>query len=66
MMLMMLERASLKLLIVSEIMAMEFAMKPTKALKPTKTRLARILITLVFMTVNSRLFDFAITIISQF
>lgn len=58
-----LERASLKLLTASEMMAMELAIKPTKALKPTKTRLEIILMRLVFMTMDSRLFDLAIIVV---
>lgn len=55
MMVMILERASLKLLIASAMMAMELDMKPIAALKPTRTRLARMLRMLVLMTVDSRL-----------
>lgn len=50
----MLERASLRLFTASEMMAMELDMKPTTALKPTKIRLARMLMMLVLMTVDSR------------
>ena len=63
MMVTMLERASLRLFTASEMMAMELDMKPTTALKPTKIRLARMLIMLVLMTVDSR-FLFMITISS--
>ena len=52
---MMLDRASLKLLTASVMMAMEFDMKPTAALKPTRTRFARMLRMLVLITVDSRL-----------
>lgn len=52
---MMLERASLKLLTASVMMAMELDMNPTVALKPTRTRLAKMLRMLVLMTVDSRL-----------
>ena len=62
MMVTMLERASLKLFTASEIMAMELDMKPTTALKPTKIRLARMLMMLVLMTVDSR-FLFMILVI---
>lgn len=55
MMVMMLERASLRLLTASVMMAMELDMKPTAALKPTRRRLARMLRMLVLMTVDSRL-----------
>ena len=55
MMVMMLERASLRLLTASVMMAMELDMKPTAALKPTRTRFARMLRMLVLMTVDSRL-----------
>ena len=51
----MLDRASLRLLMASEMIAMEFDIKPTVALKPTKMRLARILMILVLITVDSRL-----------
>lgn len=49
-----LERASLRLFTASEMMAMELDMKPTTALKPTKIRLARMLMILVLMTIDSR------------
>ena len=55
MIVMMLERASLKLLTASVMMAMELDMKPTAALKPTRTRFARMLRMLVLMTMDSRL-----------
>lgn len=55
MMVMMLERASLRLLTASVMMAMELDMNPTVALKPTRTRFARMLRMLVLMTMDSRL-----------
>lgn len=55
MMVMILERASLRLLTASVMMAMELDMKPITALNPTRTRLARMLMILVFTTVDSRL-----------
>ena len=50
----MLEGVSLRLFTASEMMAMELDIKPTVALKPTKMRLARILMMLVLITVDSR------------
>ena len=55
MMVMILERTSLRLLTASVMMAMELDMKPITALNPTRTRLARMLMILVFTTVDSRL-----------
>ncbi len=52
---MILDKASLKLLTASVMMAMELDMNPTVALKPTRTRFARMLRMLVLMTVDSRL-----------
>ena len=51
-----LERASLKLLTASVMIAIELDMKPTVALKPTRTRFARMLMMLVLTTVCSRRF----------
>ena len=55
MMVMILDRASLRLLMASVMMAMEFDMKPTRALNPTRIKFAMMQIILVLMTVFSRL-----------
>ena len=52
---MILDKASLKLLTASVIIAIELDMKPTVVLKPTRTRFARMLRMLVLMTMDSRL-----------
>ena len=54
MMVMMLDKASLRLLTASVMIAMEFDIKPTRALKATSIRFAMILMILVLMTVCSR------------
>lgn len=61
----MLDKASLKLLTASVMMAIELDMKPTVALKPTRTRFAKMLRMLVFITVDSRL-DFFMKLLYHF
>ena len=65
MMVIMLDKASLKLLTASVMMAIELDMKPTVALKPTRTRFAKMLRMLVFITVDSRL-DFFMKLLYHF